>query len=86
MSASLAGDVAAVDGFFTRFNVDPVAGFHLINGTAGVVMKLAGVAVSDIGECGGTDKDQDDGKGKNTFHRRLLSVECGKLCSQLIIA
>ena len=32
-------------------------------------MKLAGVAVSDIGECGGTDKDQDGGKGKNTFHR-----------------
>ena len=54
-SASLAGDVAAVDGFFTRFNVDPVAGFHLINGTAGVVMKLAGVAVSNIGECCGTD-------------------------------
>ena len=54
-SASLAGDVAAVDGFFTRFNVDPVAGFHLINGTAGVVMKLAGVAVSDIGERGGTN-------------------------------
>ena len=48
-SASLAGDVAAVDSFFTRFNVDSVTGFHLINGTAGVVMKLAGVKVPDIG-------------------------------------
>lgn len=34
-SASLARDVPAVDGFFTRFNVDPVAGLHLINRTAG---------------------------------------------------
>ena len=32
-------------------------------------MELTGVAVSDIGQCGGTDKDQDGGKGKNTFHK-----------------
>ena len=54
-SASLAGNVTSVDGLFTCFNVDPVAGFHLINGTAGVVMKLAGIAVSNVGEGRGTD-------------------------------
>ena len=54
-SASLARDVATIYGFFTRFNVDPVAGLHLIYRTAGVVMELASVAVSDIGEGCGTD-------------------------------
>ena len=33
-------------------------------------MELAGVAVSDIGESGGTDQDQDSSKRKYTFHRR----------------
>lgn len=50
-------------------------------------MELAGVAVSDIGECGGTDKDQDDGKGKNTFHRcGSFRLSVGNYVLSLIIA
>lgn len=66
----MAGDVAAVDGFFARFDVDPVAGFHLGNGAAGIVVEFAGVSVSDVGEGGGTDQDQDGGKCEYAFHRR----------------
>lgn len=55
--APLAGDVAAVDGFFACFDVDPVAGFHLGDGTAGIVVEFAGVPVPDISEDGGTDQD-----------------------------
>lgn len=69
-SASLAGYVAAVDGFFTCFDVDAVAGLHLEDGAAGVVVELAGVSVSDVGEGGGADQDQDGGQRDYAFHRR----------------
>ena len=68
--AALAGYVAAVDGFFTRFNVDAVAGLHLGDGAAGVVVKFAGVSISDVGEGGGADQDQDGGQCEYAFHRR----------------
>ena len=68
--AALAGYVAAVDGFFACFNVDAVAGLHLGDGAAGVVVKFAGVSISDVGEGGGADQDQDGGKCEYAFHRR----------------
>ena len=68
--AALAGDVTAVDGFVACFDVDAVAGLHLGDGAAGVVVELAGVAVSDIGEGGGADQDQDGSQCEYAFHRR----------------
>ena len=53
----MAGNIAAGDGFVAGFYVNPVAGFHLGDGTAGIVVEFAGVTVPDIGEGGGTDQD-----------------------------
>ena len=68
--APLAGDVAAVDGFVARFDVNPVAGFHLGDGTAGIMVEFTGVPVSDIGKGGGAEQDQDGGQCEYAFHRR----------------
>lgn len=68
--AALAGYVAAVDGFIACFDVDAVAWLHLGDGAAGVVVELAGVSVSDVGEGGGADQDQDGGQCEYAFHRR----------------
>lgn len=66
----MAGNVTTVDGFVAGFDVHSVAGFHLGDGTAGIVVEFAGVPVPDISEDGGADQDQDGGQGQYAFHRR----------------
>ena len=55
--AALAGNVTAGDGFVAVFYVHSVAGFHLDDGTAGIVVEFAGVPVPDISEDGGAYQD-----------------------------